>query len=317
MAEAHVFQADDCVVDYTPAVALSGGQVIQLADGRAAVATRDIAANAKGAVAVEGTFKIAKTSGIVLLDGGRAFWDHSANAAHFKTANDRDFYLGTVVGDAASADVWVTVDLNKQQRPLLDALTSPCTTAIVGTAAAEGFGRPKRVGGSTKFLITATNEAQKVDLLSNQGFAPSANAIVEAIINVVSDGSGTATDVSVGIANGTHATDADSITESLFVHLDGNATAIKLESDDNTTEVAATDSTITYTEGTPFEVWFDTRDPSDIQIYIDGVLALGSTVFKLNAATGPLKLLVHVEKTTSTDTYELDIERLVARIAEN
>lgn len=316
MAEAHIYQSDDCVLDYTPAVALSGGQVIQLADGRAAVATRDIAAGAKGAVQVEGLIRVAKTTSMVILDGGRVFWDHSANKAHFKTANDRDFYLGVAVGDAASADEWLTVDLNKQQRPLLDILTSPCTTATTGTAAAEGFGRPKRVGGSTKFLITATNEAQKVDLLSNQGFAPGANAIIEAIINVVSDGSGTATDVSVGIANGTHATDADSITESLFVHLDGNAADILLESDDGTTEVAATDSTINYTEGTPFEVWFDTRDPSDIQIYIDGVLALGSSVFKLNAATGPLKLLVHVEKTSSTDTYELDVERLIARIAE-
>lgn len=317
MADAHVFQADDCVVDYTPAVALTGGQVIQLADGRAAVATRDIAANVKGAVAVEGTFKIAKTSGIVLLDGGRVFWDHSANAAHFKTVNDRDFYLGTVVGDAASADVWVTVDLNKQQRPLLDILASPATTAIVGTAAAEGFGRPKRVGGSTKFLITATNEAQKVDLLSNQGFVPAANAIVEAIVNVVNDGSGSVVDVSVGIANGTNATDADSIGESVFVHLDANNVNINIESDDGTTDVAATDTTIDYTEGTPFEVWFDTRNPDDIQVYIDGVNVLPNSVFKLTAATGPLKLLVHVEKTTSTDTYELDIERLVARIAEN
>jgi predicted RecA/RadA family phage recombinase len=304
------------MLDYTPDAAASGGEVVQLRDGRAGVITTDRAASQKGAAKTEGLFRVAKTTGIVILDGGRVYWDHSANKAHFKTANDRDFFLGTAVGDAASADEWLTVNLNVKPEYLLDAMTSPCTTAITGTAAAEGFGRPKRVGGSTKFLLTATNEAQKVDLLSNQAFAVGANAIVEAIINVVSDGSGSAVDASIGVANGTHATDADTIAESLFVHLDANNANINLESDDGTTEVAATDSTIDYTEGTPFEVWFDLRDPSDIQVYIDGVLALGSTVFKLNAATGPLKLLVHVEKTSSTDTYELDIERLSARIAQ-
>ena len=153
-------------------------------------------------------------------------------------------------------------------------------------------------------------------LFRSQAFAKGAKAIVEGIVNVVSDGAGSAVDVSIGVANGTHATDADSITESLFVHLDANNTNINLESDDGTTEVAATDSTIDYTEGTPFEVWFDLRDLTDIQIYIDGVLALGATVFKLDAATGPLKLLVHVEKTTGTDTYELDVDFLAARIAQ-
>ncbi len=311
-----VYKQAGNTIDYTPESAVSAGQVLQLPDGRAAVASQDIAAGELGAVQVTGIVEIAKTTGIVLLPGGKAFWDHSANKAHFKTANDRDFYAGVVQVQAASADTSVRVALNVQPVYLLDIARDPCTTAITGTAAAEGFGRPKRVGGSHKFLITATNEAQKVDLLSNQGFAPSANAIVEARINVVSDGSGSAVDVSVGVANATHGTDADSITESCFVHLDANNANINLESDDGTTEVAATDSTIDYTEGTPFEVWIDMRDPSDIQIYIDGVLALGSTVFKLNAATGPLKLLVHVEKTSSTDTYELDIDWLRARISE-
>lgn len=315
MAEAH-FLSDECVIDYTPAAAVSGGEVLQLRDGRAGVMASSRDASQKGAIQTEGLFRVAKTTGIVILDGGRVYWDHSANKAHFKTANDRDFYLGVAVGDAASTDEWLTVSLNVKPEYLLDIRTSPCTTAAVGTAAAEGFGRPKRVGGSTKFLITATSEAQKVDILSNQAFAKGAKAIVEGIVNVVSDGAGSAVDVSIGVANGTHATDADSITESLFVHLDANNTNINLESDDGTTEVAATDSTIDYTEGTPFEVWFDLRDLTDIQIYIDGVLALGATVFKLDAATGPLKLLVHVEKTTGTDTYELDVDFLAARIAQ-
>ena len=313
--EGIVHQSGDDVRDYFAVAAVTGGQVVQLADGLGGVVLTDLAAGQKGSVIVRGIVTLPKTTGISLLDGGRAAWDYSANAVHFKTVNDKDFFLGSVYGDAAAADTTVKINLNAHPVYLLDLRRDPATTATVGTAAAEGFGRPKPVGGSTKFLITATNEAQKVDLMSNQAFAVTANAIVEGRINVVSDGAGTVVDVSIGIANGTHATDADQITESLFVHLDANNANINLESDDGTTEVNATDSTVDYTEGTPFEVWFDLRDESDIQIYIDGVLMLPSTVFKLNAATGPLKLLAHVEKTAATDTYELDIDWLRARIA--
>ena len=316
MAEAELYQGDECVLDYTADAAISGGEVLQLRDGRAGVIPYDVANGEKGGAQTEGIYRVTKTAGVVILDGGRVYWDHSANAATYKTANDRDFYLGTAVGDAASADTEMLVNLNVKPVYLLDALTSPATTATSGTAAAEGFGRPKRVGGSLKFLLTSTNEAQKVDLLSNHGFAVGANAICEAIINVVSDGSGSAVDASIGLANGTHASDADSITESLFVHLDANNANINLESDDGTTEVAATDTTVDYTEGTPFEVWFDLRNPADIQVYINGANVLPSSVFKLDAATGPLKQLVHVEKTSSTDTYELDIEFMGTRIAQ-
>jgi hypothetical protein len=43
---------------------------------------------------------------------------------------------------------------------------------------------------------------------------------------------------------------------------------------------------------------------------------LGSSTFRLDNATGPLKLLLHIEKTASTDTYSLGINRFHARLAE-
>ncbi len=63
-------------------------------------------------------------------------------------------------------------------------------------------------------------------------------------------------------------------------------------------------------------MWFDLRNPADIQVYINGVNRLPDSVFKLDAATGPLKQLVHLEKTSSTDTYELDVEFMGTRIAQ-
>lgn len=300
----------------TLAASLGAGEVWQMKDGRAAF--NDSTAKSSGdkpQFTTEGVVTITKTNGVVILDGGRVYWDHSANSATYKPVNDRDFYVGTAVGDWATGDVQVNVRLNAKQENIIDFQRDAFDTVFAGTRAIGTMDLEVR-GGARKFLISATNEAQKIDMLSQFGFARTANAIVELIFNVVSDGAGTVVDVSLGLANATHATDADSITESLFIHLNANDVNIYAESDDGTTEVAATDTTIDYTEGTPVEVWFDLRDEADIQIYVNGAIVLGSTVFKLDAATGPLKLLIHIEKTASTDAYTLDINRFHARLGE-
>jgi len=293
------------------------GELRQLADGRAGFYESSVGASSGDPITIttSGQVTLPKTNGVAILDGGRCYWDHSASSITYKTANDRDFYVGTAAGDYASGDTNIVVNLNVEQANLIDIQRDGFDTTFVGTRALGTMDLQLR-GGNKKITIGATNEAQKIDLLSQFGFARTANAIVELIFNVISDGAGTVVDVSMGIANATHASDADSITESCFIHLDANNTNINAESDDGTTEVAATDTTTDYTEGTPAEVWFDLRNEADIQIYVNAVLVLGATVFKLDAATGPLKLLVHVEKSASTDTYELDINKLTARLAE-
>jgi predicted RecA/RadA family phage recombinase len=306
--------------DQTQLVLASGasiGDVWQMPDGRAAFYNK-LAAGSTGdrtQFQTSGVITVTKTNGVTLLDGGRVYWDHSANSATYKPANDRDFFIGTAEGDAATGDLFCNVNLNVEPVYLLDINRDPCETVFVGTRAI-GVMDLQRRGGMHKFNISATNEAQKIDILTQDGFSKDANAIIEAIFNVRDDGSGTAVDVSIGAANATNATDADSITESLFIHLNANDVNIYAESDDGTTEVTATDTTIDYTAGTPVEVWFDMRNPADVQIYVNAALVLGSTVFNVNAAVGPFKLLAHIEKSVSTDTYELDINRLCARIAE-
>ena len=49
-----------------------------------------------------GTARIVKAAGAAILDGGEVWWDYSADAATYKKVNDRDFYLGTAVGDWSS-----------------------------------------------------------------------------------------------------------------------------------------------------------------------------------------------------------------------
>jgi hypothetical protein len=189
-----------------------------------------------------------KTASVVLLDGQRAYWDYSALAVTFRKVNDRDFYLGRIVGDCASADTTCVVNLNVDPAYDIDIHTSPFLSVPTGTQAVGAFGFPKGLGGANSIELTATSEAQCIDLLSVGRFSVDANPIVEAEIRIPANGSASAVDFNIGRANGTSTTDADAITKSVFFHIDGGALDILAESDDGTTEVAATDTTVNATK---------------------------------------------------------------------
>lgn len=297
----------------------AAGEILQLPDGRAGVVREAETDETVFLPYTDGVWTVTKTSGIVLLDGQDVYWDHSANAAHYKAVNDRDFYIGTAVGDATSGLTTMLVNLNAVGVYLLDLMRKPYVTTIVGTQALGGLALNPR-GGSINIVLDATNEAQKVDALSVDGFANTAPAVVEFDFRVVSDGAGTDVDVSLGVANDTHATDADSITESVFIHLNANSTTIYAESDDGTNEISATDTTKTYTEGATFSsrksIMFDMRDKSSVKIYVDGVRVLTGSTFNVSQAAGPWRLLAHVEKTAATDTYQISVDKMRARIME-
>ncbi len=282
-------------IDFTPTAAVSAGEVIQLPDGRAAYSPVDVAAGELGSFAIGGIVRVAKTASMVVLIGSNLFWDASANAAHLRHRNDKDFFLGCSMEDGTSAATTIAINLNKEAE-YTATLENGFVAVPINTA---GFPFVHGVGDGVNLGFSATAEAQKVDALSHRAFAVGTPAIVDVLICVNTNGDDAAFDLNVGLANATHATDADSITESLFVHIDGASTNIAIESDDGTTEVAATDTTVDFTAGTPFLVQFDLRDDEDIQVYVDGVNVLPSSVFKLNAATGPLKLLAHMEKTSN------------------
>lgn len=293
----------------------SAGAVVQLPTGEAAVYRSDTALSSGSdseLFATRGKFQIEKTTSMVFLAGQEVYWDHSANKLHYAKVNDRDFFVGVVTADADSASLTAVVDLNKRQRADIDMVRDFFATTYVGTQGLNTMGIFPR-GGGRKFIASTTNEAQKFELISRDGFDKNANWIVEALFTVVAGGAGAEPDFNIGVANGTNATDFDSVTERLSLHIDGNSTNLNLGSTDGSTTVAYTDTTADYTAGTTVAVrehWlFDGRDPADIQVYRNGALMLGSTVFKLDAATGPLFLIAHFEKTSSATVFELDLER--------
>ena len=322
MAESQ-YQQEACMLDYTPVGALTAGDVIQLPEGRAAIPSADIAAGALGSVQVSGIYKnVTKAASQVWIDGAPIWWDHSANAATCiprMGAGDRDFYLGTAVGDVASATVTGVVNLNVQPVYEIDLARDAFVPIVVKTVVGSTTVEVPHVeprGGGIAMILGTTAEAQKVDLLSERSFAVESNWIIEGEINIVTNSDNAAGDFNIGVASATHATDADSIAEHCFLHTVGRALLSNAQSKAGTTTVTASGTTVAFVVGTPFSFCMDGRNTSDIQIYINGVLVLPSSVFKLNAATGPLKLLAHLEKTSDDSPGTYQINKLRVRTAQ-
>ncbi len=320
MAEAQVYQNTNDVMDYTAVAAVSGGQIVQLPDGRAGVVPTDLSAGQAGSAAVEGIFTVTKKTSQVWIDGARLWWDHSANEATCVpplTAGDKDFYLGTAVGDVAAATATGKVNLNVKPEYVVDMHRDLGDVAVVLTS---GTPYIYNRGGGLEAAFSATAEAQKLDWLSKRSFPVSSNPILEAVVNVITTADADVADMSIGFANGTHASDPVSITESVFFHFDlGADLNIDAESDDGTTEVGATDTTIDFAEGTPVFLCIDGRDPSDMKFYINGVEVLSATANLGNvaAATGPFKALFHLEKSSNDSPGRVMLGDLLVRLGTN
>jgi predicted RecA/RadA family phage recombinase len=296
MAEALTYQEGD-LIDFTPTAAVAAGVVLQLRDGRAAFAPRAIAAGVKGAVQVKGIVKVLKVVTQTMLPSNIVFWDASANTCNLLHGGDADFPLGVVIDDAAYADTTVLVDLNA--KPAFNLSFEGGAQSIpVSTAGWPHCGYTE-TGFWGKFDLTA--EAQKLDALSLRKIATGTPGILQALICFNVEGDAASADFSVGLADDTHATSADTITSSLFIHVDGGSTNITIESDNAAAEVNATDTTLDLVAGTPFLATWDLRSWSGIKCYING-LRVGdgttgaSVTLTLAGVAGPLKLLAHMEK---------------------
>lgn len=309
-AEATAYN-DGIIEVIAPTGGYAAGQVIQLPDGRAGVVAglSAIAAGEVAGIQVSGRVTLAKTASVVVLRGGKVFWDRSANTATpLQAAAGADFLVGVSVEDAASAAETVAVDLNVQPAYLIDLHRDAFDSVDVGTVT-------RRYQAGEQYLaFTTATEAEKLDMISRQSVPVTIPMIFEAIWQVDTAADADVADVSVGLANATHASDMDSATETALFHQDSGADLnLDAESDDGTTEVAATDTTVDVVAGTDVEVWIDARDLTALKYYVNGVRVLSSTAFKLNAATGPLKAIFHVEKSSNDTAGAYRVRHLAIR----
>jgi hypothetical protein len=210
------------------------------------------------------------------------------------------------------------VNLNVDQVPLVDLARDPFHTVLVDTAGAPAINRR---GGAHDLSLDTTNEAQKVDALSDDGFALGATApngcIIEMAINVTTEDSSATGEFFAGIASGTAATLLETnVAQLLGIRLNGNSLVINVEAQDGTNTLASTSTTISYVVGTRFEVWIDARNPAAVLFYVNGVQVLASTACNVSAGASTWKLLAYLIKTANAAAMAVNVDWLRARIAE-
>ena len=281
-------------LELTAPSALVAGQVLRDISGFVGVHPA-IAGTASGDVAAiqiaPNIYRLAKTADILLFPGQKAYWVTSTN----KVSYAGDVLIGTVLLDAAAAATTVDVVLNADPMRSIDFRDGGWDQARL-----LGYGISS-VGGTTFLDLGLTAEAAMASILSHKSIAIANPFIAFFDFAIFDVGDNAALDLNIGLANAGHATDADSITESMFLHIDGTSLNLMAESDDGTTEVTTVDTTVDAVDDTFIHAVMDARALADIQLYVNGVNVLPDSVFKLDAATGPIKLLAHAEK-TSEDT---------------
>jgi predicted RecA/RadA family phage recombinase len=111
MATATFLQNGDNI-DYTPTSAVSAGDVVVQND-LVGVATRDIAANALGALSVSGVFSFPKAtgSGSAISAGEKCYWNTSTSKAQTTASTYK--LIGKCIAAASDDDTTVEIRLDQ------------------------------------------------------------------------------------------------------------------------------------------------------------------------------------------------------------
>lgn len=104
--------------DYTPGSAKTADEIVAIGDV-IGVVINDIAANAQGAVAVEGVFALPCDT-VGFAQGVKVYWDSTASQATETPSNNR--YIGTVAKAATTANSTVDVYLKPDGRVEAEAI---------------------------------------------------------------------------------------------------------------------------------------------------------------------------------------------------
>lgn len=107
MAKKHV--ADGKVLQYTPGTAKSSGDVVAIGK-RIGVCITDIAANATGAISVEGVWELTKQTPDSIGQGDEVYWD--SGAAKITSVISGNLKAGYAVETAGSNATTVKVKIN-------------------------------------------------------------------------------------------------------------------------------------------------------------------------------------------------------------
>lgn len=119
-------------VVYAHASAVSAGEIIVLPNGMPGVAATDIEANAEGVYTVKGVVQVLMTTGYLVTQGDKVYWDASASKAVTTTVGAGDPFLGKAETNITGLGGYVDVRLGEADNRTSDGLTAEAVLAFVG-----------------------------------------------------------------------------------------------------------------------------------------------------------------------------------------
>ncbi len=140
MAQA-VYVQTGARIDYTPAVAVTGGDIVVQNAEFVGIASADIAAGRLGALAIEGVFDVAKQVGVLTTFevGDNVYWDDLNDRA--VTIGGGNAYLGKCIRAAANNDSSVRVKLVTTLEVPLAYSTDAASSSVLNTTTETPFNK--------------------------------------------------------------------------------------------------------------------------------------------------------------------------------
>jgi len=309
MAEGPTKHDGDTVKMVATAV-LTSGQVVQTPDSRAAVYNGLRACEIGDYVALNtgGVRPVAKTANIAFLPGQEVWWNRTTNLATYRLAGD--FFVGIATAGAAATASVVDTAMNKAPNYIVDTAQRTGEWTIEATL---GLGVLETLGGLVTLAFDAVAEVAQAALFSIRSVNVDEHPIMEVEVAVFDIGDNAALDINIGLADGSHATNFDTVSDYAAFHLDGTDLTLKTQTDDTVTPVAADDSGVDLVDDTFAFLQIDARDKANVKFYANGVQLNSAAVFHLNASVADLLAIIHLEKTSDDTVADVRMRRMTLR----
>jgi len=156
-------------IDYTPAAAITAGDIVVQNAEFVGIASADIAAGRLGALAIEGVFDVSKQSGVLTTFevGDNVYWDDLNDRA--VTIGGGNAYLGKCIRPAANNDTSVRVKLAPLIEPPLVYSADAASSSVLNTTTETPF---------NKSVTIPANRLKKGDVIRvrAQGIVSNQNA---------------------------------------------------------------------------------------------------------------------------------------------
>jgi len=188
------------------------------------------------------------------------------------------------------------------------------------TILGPGFVNNDEEDGGFEFEYDAVAEVALASLRTPNDILPIDKGLrLSCDVNITDNGDAAAIDLDIGFGtalttNSEASIDHADMVQLIALHVDGNSLNLLVQSDDNTTDVAATDSLIDYAEGTPFHLDVCVSPAGLCKIWIDGVDAGNATHANKTLqvlSTALVAAFINAEKTADDTTFRMVVKNIV------